>query len=59
MRRAPSWPRHAILVVVSFLMLVPFYFLIGGWGSGDRVRATTKFVIYTLAGSLLMLAAAT
>jgi NADH-quinone oxidoreductase subunit M len=32
--------------------------MIGGWGSGDRVRATTKFVIYTLAGSLLMLAAA-
>ncbi|MEA2811564.1 MAG: hypothetical protein QOJ17_5705, partial [Rhodospirillaceae bacterium] len=23
MRRAPSWPRHAIMVVVSFLMLVP------------------------------------
>jgi NADH-quinone oxidoreductase subunit M len=39
-------------------MLIPFYFMIGGWGSGDRVRATTKFVIYTLAGSLLMLAAA-
>jgi NADH-quinone oxidoreductase subunit M len=39
-------------------MLVPFYFLIGGWGSGDRVRATTKFVIYTLSGSLLMMAAA-
>jgi NADH-quinone oxidoreductase subunit M len=39
-------------------MLVPFYFLIGAWGSGDRVRATTKFVIYTLAGSLLMLGAA-
>ena len=32
--------------------------MIGGWGTGDRVRATTKFVIYTLAGSLLMLAAA-
>jgi NADH-quinone oxidoreductase subunit M len=32
--------------------------MIGAWGSGDRVRATTKFVIYTLAGSLLMLAAA-
>src|SRR4029450_12103075 len=37
---------------------IPFYFMIGAWGSGDRVRATTKFVIYTLAGSLLMLAAA-
>jgi NADH-quinone oxidoreductase subunit M len=39
-------------------MLVPFYFLIGGWGEGRRVQATTKFVIYTLVGSLLMLAAA-
>jgi NADH-quinone oxidoreductase subunit M len=37
---------------------VPFYFLIGGWGTGDRVRATTKFVIYTLVGSLLMLGGA-
>ena len=48
----------ALFIVFFDLMLVPFYFLIGGWGSGDRVRATTKFVIYTLAGSLLMLAAA-
>jgi len=48
----------ALFVVFFDLMLVPFYFLIGGWGTGDRVRATTKFVIYTLAGSLLMLAAA-
>jgi NADH-quinone oxidoreductase subunit M len=48
----------ALFLVFFDLMLVPFYFLIGGWGSGDRVRATTKFVIYTLTGSLLMLAAA-
>src|ERR671914_103136 len=48
----------ALFIVFFDLMLVPFYFLIGGWGSGDRVRATTKFVIYTLAGSLLMLAGA-
>ena len=48
----------ALFVVFFDLMLVPFYFLIGGWGSGERVRATTKFVIYTLAGSLLMLAGA-
>jgi NADH-quinone oxidoreductase subunit M len=48
----------ALFIVFFDLMLVPFYFLIGGWGQGDRVRATTKFVIYTLAGSLLMLAAA-
>lgn len=38
-------------------MLVPFYFLIGMWGGSDRVRATTRFVIYTMVGSLLMLVA--
>jgi NADH-quinone oxidoreductase subunit M len=48
----------ALFIIFFDLMLVPFYFLIGGWGTGDRVRATTKFVIYTLVGSLLMLAAA-
>jgi NADH-quinone oxidoreductase subunit M len=51
-----------ILFVAFFdLMLVPFYFLTGMWGDGERdwrVRATTKLVIYTLVGSLLMLAAA-
>ncbi len=39
------------------LMLIPTYFLIGLWGEGDRIYATTKFVIYTLVGSLLMLVA--
>jgi NADH-quinone oxidoreductase subunit M len=52
-----------ILFVAFFdLMLIPFYFLIGGWGrdpeDSTRVRATTKLVIYTLVGSLLMLAGA-
>src|SRR5947209_506773 len=48
-----------ILFVAFFdLMLVPFYFLIGTWGGARRVEATTKFVIYTLVGSLLMLAGA-
>ncbi|MFY9264368.1 MAG: NADH-quinone oxidoreductase subunit M [Solirubrobacterales bacterium] len=48
-----------ILFVLFFdLLLIPFYFLIGMWGNGDRRAATTKFVIYTLAGSLLMLASA-
>jgi NADH-quinone oxidoreductase subunit M len=40
------------------LMLVPFYFLVGQWGGPARVAATLKMVIYTLVGSLLMLAAA-
>jgi NADH-quinone oxidoreductase subunit M len=49
----------ALFVAFFDLMLIPFYFLIGGWGVGpDRVRATIKLVIYTLVGSLLMLAAA-
>jgi NADH-quinone oxidoreductase subunit M len=49
----------ALFVAFFDLMLVPFYFLIGGWGQGpDRVKATIKLVIYTLAGSLLMLAGA-
>lgn len=39
------------------LMLVPTYFLIGIWGEGRRIYATTKFVIFTLVGSLLMLVA--
>ncbi|MBK5230190.1 MAG: NADH-quinone oxidoreductase subunit M [Thermoleophilia bacterium] len=48
-----------ILFILFFdLLLIPFYLLIGMWGSGDRRAATTKFVIYTLAGSLLMFAAA-
>jgi len=40
------------------LMLIPMYFIIGVWGGKERVYATTKFVIYTVVGSLLMLAAA-
>ena len=37
-------------------MLIPIYVLIGVWGGERRVLATAKFVIYTMAGSLLMLA---
>jgi NADH-quinone oxidoreductase subunit M len=48
-----------LLFVLFFdLMLVPFFFLIGSYGTGDRVRATIKMMIYTLVGSLLMLVAA-
>ncbi|MFN7974034.1 MAG: NADH-quinone oxidoreductase subunit M [Acidobacteriota bacterium] len=38
-------------------MLIPMYFLIGIWGGPRRVYATTKFVLYTMVGSLLMLVA--
>jgi NADH-quinone oxidoreductase subunit M len=38
-------------------MLIPLYVLVGVWGGPGRMGATLKFVIYTMAGSLLMLAA--
>ena len=38
-------------------MLIPLYFLLSGWGSENRGRATLKFIIYTVAGSLFMLVA--
>ena len=37
-------------------MLVPVYFLIGGYGSGERTAAAVKFLLYSLFGGLLMLA---
>ena len=37
-------------------MLIPIYVLIGVWGGPARVKATVTFVLYTMAGSLLMLA---
>ena len=39
------------------VMLVPMYFLIGVWGGPRRIYAALKFVVYTMAGSLLMLVA--
>jgi len=38
-------------------MLVPMYFLIGVWGGEDRKYAANKFIVFTLAGSLLWLVA--
>ncbi len=37
------------------IVLVPMYFLIGGWGYGDRVYAATKFFLFTMFGSAFML----
>jgi NADH-quinone oxidoreductase subunit M len=37
-------------------MLVPVYFLIGGFGTGARQAAAVKFLLYSLFGGLLMLA---
>ena len=36
-------------------MLIPMYFLIGVWGHERRVYAAVKFILYTMAGSALML----
>jgi NADH-quinone oxidoreductase subunit M len=38
-------------------MLIPMYFLIGIWGYDQRVYAAVKFMLYTMAGSVLMLLA--
>jgi NADH-quinone oxidoreductase subunit M len=38
-------------------MLIPMYFLIGIWGYDRRVYAAVKFMLYTMAGSVLMLVA--
>jgi NADH-quinone oxidoreductase subunit M len=48
-----------LLVFYAFFeaMLIPLYVLIGVWGGAGRLRATITFVVYTVAGSLLMLAA--
>ena len=37
------------------VVLVPMYFLIGKWGHGNRIYAATKFFLYTMFGSALML----
>ncbi|MBS1874911.1 MAG: NADH-quinone oxidoreductase subunit M [Acidobacteria bacterium] len=39
------------------ITLVPMYFLIGIWGHDRRIYAAVKFFLYTMAGSVLMLAA--
>ncbi len=46
-----------LLVFFAFfeIVLIPMYFLIGVWGHGDRIYAATKFFLYTMVGSALML----
>jgi NADH-quinone oxidoreductase subunit M len=44
------------LFFVAFeIVLVPMYFLIGGWGYADRVYAALKFFLFTMLGSAFML----
>ena len=44
-----------VFFVFFEIVLVPMYFLIGGWGYEQRVYAAVKFFLYTMAGSALML----
>ena len=45
-----------LFYVIFEAMLVPVYFLIGGYGTGERSAAAVKFLLYSLFGGLLMLA---
>ncbi|MFE1319075.1 NuoM family protein [Kitasatospora phosalacinea] len=50
----------AVLDLVLFFLafevvLVPMYFLIARWGSGQKVAAANRFILYTLLGSAVML----
>ena len=45
-----------LFYVIFEAMLIPVYFLIGGYGTGERAAAAVKFLIYSLFGGLLMLA---
>lgn len=44
-----------VFFVMFEIVLVPMYFLIGGWGYAERVYAALKFFIFTMLGSAFML----
>ncbi|MEY2457271.1 MAG: NADH-quinone oxidoreductase subunit, partial [Acidimicrobiaceae bacterium] len=44
-----------LFFVMFEIVLVPMYFLIGGWGYDNRVYAATKFFVFTMFGSAFML----
>jgi NADH-quinone oxidoreductase subunit M len=46
-----------LFYVMWEVMLVPMYFIIGIWGGDRRIYASIKFFLYTMIGSMLMLAA--
>jgi NADH-quinone oxidoreductase subunit M len=60
-----EWAMLGVFVIQDLIVfyvfweitLVPMYFLIGIWGSEERVYAAVKFFLYTMAGSILMLIA--
>src|SRR6516165_8652705 len=44
-----------VFFVMFEVTLVPMYFLISGWGHGNRAYASLKFFIFTMAGSAFLL----
>ncbi len=44
-----------LFFVMFEIVLVPMYFLIGGWGYAERIYAALKFFLFTMFGSALML----
>ncbi|CAN5731595.1 NADH-quinone oxidoreductase subunit M [soil metagenome] len=44
-----------VFFVFFEIVLVPMYFLIGGWGYGERISAALKFFLFTMFGSAFML----
>ncbi|MDP3174018.1 MAG: NADH-quinone oxidoreductase subunit M, partial [Phenylobacterium sp.] len=53
-----AWLMIALsLIAVIYVGLVPMFLIIGVWGGARRVYAAFKFFLYTLLGSVLMLAA--
>jgi NADH-quinone oxidoreductase subunit M len=44
-----------VFFVMFEIVLVPMYFLIGGWGYANRVYAALKFFLFTMFGSAFML----
>jgi NADH-quinone oxidoreductase subunit M len=44
-----------LFFVMFEIVLVPMYFIIGGWGYADRVYAALKFFLFTMLGSAFML----
>lgn len=48
----------AVFVLFYEAMLIPLYFMISIWGGNQRHRAALQFILYMIAGSALMIAAA-
>ena len=45
MRRAPTWPRHALMIAVSILMLIPFYWVAKTSLTGENIYAYPPRII--------------